>query len=228
MNDKKKNLSKGVGLLAGFAVVLIIIFSPVFSGHNGLEYLDSLYNSISKGSAYYIPQVREETKAFEGKSVTVTLTLADAAQAAETAVLLAGGGAQVETSGEDLKVSGDLSKLLENCIVDADSMYHNDAEALFKKYGYEGRRALYNWWNALSALEKGLTKQKEFKEAKVTSVVMQKAVETAYNYHGIKAEKISGRLGVVVFSLVFYVVYTLWYGFAILYLFEGAGLKLGH
>jgi hypothetical protein len=36
------------------------------------------------------------------------------------------------------------------------------------------------------------------------------------------------RLGVVVFSLVFYVIYTLWYGFAIMFIFEGWGMQLEH
>ena len=40
--------------------------SPRFSEANGLDYLDSLYNSISKGSAYYIPKFKEEAKAFNG------------------------------------------------------------------------------------------------------------------------------------------------------------------
>ena len=29
-------------------------------------------------------------------------------------------------------------------------------------------------------------------------------------------------------TLVFYVVYTVWYGFAIIFMFEGWGLKLSH
>ena len=61
MIANKKKFSGGLILLAVFVVVLIIIFSPVFKGQNGLEYLDALYNSISKGSAYYIPKVLEET-----------------------------------------------------------------------------------------------------------------------------------------------------------------------
>ena len=36
------------------------------------------------------------------------------------------------------------------------------------------------------------------------------------------------KIGVVIFSLVFYVIYTLWYGFAIMFMFEGWGLKLEH
>jgi len=57
---------------------------------------------------------------------------------------------------------------------------------------------------------------------------MKKGVECSYNYYGIDPQQISDRLGIVVFSLVFYVLYTVWYGFAILYLFQGLGLKLEH
>ncbi len=37
-----------------------------------------------------------------------------------------------------------------------------------------------------------------------------------------------GFLGIVIFSLIFYVVYTLWYGFAIMFMFEGWGMRLEH
>ena len=70
---KKKELFIGVGMLAAFTVVLILMFSPVFNGQNGLEYLDALYNSISKGSAYYIPKVKTEKGKFMGKSSSMTL-----------------------------------------------------------------------------------------------------------------------------------------------------------
>jgi hypothetical protein len=94
--------------MAAFIVVLIIIFSPVFKGQNGLEYLDDLYNTISKGSAYYIPKVKKETDKFMGNSVSVTLHMADEKQAQQTAPLFMTGGAMVNTSGAELKVSGDL------------------------------------------------------------------------------------------------------------------------
>ena len=87
---------------------------------------------------------------------------------------------------------------------------------------------MFNWWNALKAVDKDLGRQKHFNEAKIVSTVQEKAVEPSYNYYTIEPEKISDRLSVVIFSLIFYVAYTLWYGFAILYLFEGWGLKLEH
>jgi len=224
----KKEFSGGLVLLAVFVVVLIIIFSPVFKGQNGLEYLDALYNSISKGSAYYIPKVQEETAAFKGSSVDVTLAMGDEKQAQQTALLFQKGGASVNVAGDSLRVSGDLASILQNSLTDADQMYHNKGKAISTKYGYNERQALFNWWKALNGMDKELSKQRKFKEAKVVSMVIKKGVEPSYNYYGIEPQKITDRLGVVVFSLVFYVVYTLWYGFAIMFLFEGWGMRLEH
>jgi hypothetical protein len=228
MIEHKKEFYGGFGLLIGFAVILIIIFSPVFKGHNGLEYLDNLYNSISKGSAYYIPKVKKETDTFSGKSVQVAIDMADEARAQQTAPLFMKGGALVNVSGNSLKIEGDLSKILANCLADADSMYINDGQTISSKYGYNERQVLFNWWKALKSMDKNLKKQKEFEAATVVSQVVKKAVECSYNYYKIEPQKISDRTGIVIFSLVFYVVYTLWYGFAIMFMFEGWGMKLEH
>ena len=224
----KKEFYGGVGLLIGFAVVFVLIFSPVFNGKNGLEFLDDLYNCISKGSAYYIPKVKKEIETFAGPPVSVTIAMADEEQARQTSVLFMKGDALVNVSGSRLKIEGDLAKILLNCLADADSMYVNDGQTVAAKYGYNERQVLYNWWQALKALNKDLTKQKQFKAASAVDMVSTKAVETSYNYYRIEPQKISDRIGVVFFSLVFYVVYTLWYGFAILFMFEGWGMKLEH
>ncbi len=224
----KKEFFGGFGLLVAFFVVLVIMFSPVLKGQNGLEYLDSLYNSISKGSAYYIPKVKEKTDSFMGSSIEVILKLSSEKQAQQTALLFRKGNALANTSGAQLKVAGDLGKILGNCLSDADDMYMNKGEKVSSKYGYNEKRVLFNWWNALKAMDKALKDQKKFKEAKTVALVKKKAVETAYNYYKIQPQKISDRLGIVIFSLIFYVVYTLWYGFAIMFMFEGWGLRLEH
>ena len=107
-------------------------------------------------------------------------------------------------------------------------MYANDGAAISTKYQMEERAVLYNWWNALAAMEKALKAQAKFEAAKIVDLVRTKTVETAYNYYRIEPQKIGDKIGVVIFSLIFYVVYTLWYGFAIMYLFEGWGLQLEH
>jgi hypothetical protein len=228
MIEKKKEFFGGLALLIGFIVVLVIIFSPVFKGQNGLEYLDALYNSISKGSAYYIPKVKAETEPFAGKSVTTTIEMADKNHTQQTAALFMKGDALVNISGTQLKIEGDLGKILANCLADADRMYMNDGQTISSKYGYNEKQVLFNWWQALKALNKDLTKQKQFKAASAVDMVATKAVETSYNYYRIEPQKISDRALFVFFSLVFYVVYTLWYGFAIMFMFEGWGMKLEH
>jgi hypothetical protein len=224
----KKEFGLGLGMLIAFVVVLILFFSPIFEGRNGLDYLDNLYNSISKGSAYYIPEVREKAAAFKGTSMDVTLAMKDETQAQETALLYQAAGAQAAVKGDRLEVSGDLGGVLENALADADAMYHNQGETITRKYGYEEKRALFHWWKSFQSLEKEMKKQKKFKEADMVATVSKKAIETAYNYYGIEPQGITDRLGVVAFSLIFYVVYTLWYGFAIMFMFEGWGMRLEH
>jgi hypothetical protein len=107
-------------------------------------------------------------------------------------------------------------------------MYNNDGKEVSLKYGYNERQVLFNWWEAFKEMDKELKKQKKFKEAKVVALAVKKAIEPSYNYYQIEPQKISDRFGIVIFSLVFYVVYTLWYGFAIMYMFEGWGLRLEH
>ena len=223
-----KQFYTGFGLIIGFAIVLIFFFLPLYNGKNALDYLDNLYNTISKGSAYYIPKASEEAKKFKDTSVSVNLKMADSKQAEQTSALFKAGGAEVTVSGAELKATGNFEKILQNALVDADAMYKNDGKQVAGKYGYEERRVLFNWWKACAEMDRDLSKQKKFKEAKAVVLMQKKAIECSYNYYKIEPQNIGDRWGTVIVSLLFYVIYTLWYGFAILFMFEGWGLRLGH
>ena len=224
----KKEFTGGFALLALFFAVLAIMFQPMFEGKNAMAYLDAMYNSISKGSVNYIPDLRENVKSINGKEVNLKLTYSTAVQAEQSATMFKTAGAQTALNGKELAVSGSITTILNSCLDDADLMYHNKGEEVSAKYDIEPRRATFNWWTSLELMEKALNDQSEFKIAKVSSSVMKKGVETAYNYYEIEPLNIMDELWLVIFSLVFYVVYTLWYGFAILFVFEGWGLNLGH
>jgi hypothetical protein len=224
----KSKFMTGLILIALFGVVFIAIFMPLFGGKNGLKYLDNLYNSISKGSADYIEAVRTDVQTLPSPEMTLNLIMNSALQAQRTAPLLEKAGARVILDGATLTVSGNMIRILDHCLDDARLMYNNDGAAVSTTYGYAAKAVLYNWWSALKAMDFDLKKQKRFKVAAVAETVKGKAVETAYNYYGIEGQKIGDRLGVVIFSLIFYVIYTLWYGFGIMYLFEGSGLQLEH
>jgi len=225
----KKEFGIGLAMLAGFFLALFAIFSPLFEGgRNALDYMDGMFNSISKDSAYYIPAVAEKARKHDGSAVTLSLKAKDAAQAARMAKLFAGAGASVTVTGAQLGVSGDLGRMIGAALADADLMFKNDGAAVTGKYGYEEKRVLHDWHQALAAMTKDLNKQERFREALTLRDVQTKAVEPAYNYYGVKAVPMSSMLWIALASLVGYVLYTIWYGFAILFLFEGWGLKLDH
>jgi preprotein translocase subunit YajC len=224
----KKEFYGGASLLVVFFVVLFMMFQPIYHGHNGMQFLDNLYNSISKGSINYSSQLKGEMDKFDGKTIEVTLNYASEAQAAQSVDLFLNAGAQASAEGKALHVAGSLGAILKNSLDDAQVMYDNDGEAIRAKYGIEPRRVLYNWWTSYKLMNKALGNQKEFAAAKAVDTVQTKSVEASYNYYGVEAQSITDDIGLVIFSLVFYVAYTLWYGFAILFVFEGWGLKLSH
>ena len=216
----------GVGMLVLFAGVLAIMFSPVFDGKNGMQYVDELYNSISKGSAYYIPNVQKDSAEFVGTPLVATINMKTAEQADQTALLYQDSGAEAIASGTKLTINGDLGKIIEASLSDADLMYHDEGEQIAAKYGYDGKQVLYNWWQSFKGLDTYLKDEGLFDQANIVEEAQQRAIETAYNYYGIKAENIGDKAGIVIFSLVFYIAYTVWYGFALMNILEGLGLKI--
>ncbi len=228
MVANKKEFALGAGMMGGFIIVFILLFMPVINGHNAINYLDGLFNSISKGSAYYIPSLREEVQAVSGKQVDLELTLPSEEMAMNSRTILSKNEIPATVEGAVVHVQGGLAKILDAALQDSDNLFHNEGDILEAKYGIERRPVLYTWWNMLKSTQKALNDQELFKEAKITYSVMTKAVETAYNYYKIVPENMSDKVGMVILALVFYVVYTVWYGYAILFMFEGWGLKIGH
>ncbi len=73
---------------------------------------------------------------------------------------------------------------------------------------------------------KKLGRPENFKQAAFLSDVVKKGLEVGYNFFQISPQSARSRGGILTFSLVFYVIYTLWWGIAILFLFEGIGLEM--
>lgn len=217
---------KGLLLLISFAVVLFLMFTPLFDGENALQASDRLFNSISKGSTNYIPGIMKQNEAYKAESINVTLKLKDEETSKKAAKLLTAAGAQVGGGGGQITVAGSLTGILGSALKDSLALFNNEDTDFESRYGIRGREALFIWWHTLREIEKDLTRQKRFKDAKFVSTVVKKAVEPAYNYFGISPQTAGSKAGVLTFALVFYVIYTLWWGLAILFLFEGFGLQL--
>ncbi|MBI5212834.1 MAG: hypothetical protein HY957_05605 [Nitrospirae bacterium] len=223
----KKAMSIGIFLGMSFLGVLVLIFSPIFGeGKNGLVFSDDMFNKLSKGSSYFIPKVMEENKKFGGKQISTAIKMEKPDQVEKAVKVLTVAGTKAEANGAEIKISADIGVLMEKALKDSDDMYKNDGKSVSGRYGFDEKEVMVTWWNLMKPLDKQLKKEGKIEEAKIVSDVMKKAVETAHNFYGIEAQKVTEKAGLMVGLLVFYVAYTMWWGFAIYYMFEGIGLSM--
>lgn len=223
----KKLFAKGMLLLVSFAVVFMLIFTPIFPGGvNGLHFSDDLFNKLSKGSSYFIPKVAAEAKQFDGKQFSVDVKFKTPDEMKLAQVLIAKVGGKAEAKGDALAVSGDLGAMLAKILEGADELYKDQDTQLQAFYGMDGKKAMKGWWTTLNAMIKPMQKAKLIDEANMLNTVNQKGIEPAYNFYGIPAESIMTKIPTVAALLIFYVVYTMWYGYGIFDIFNGIGLSM--
>jgi hypothetical protein len=246
MASHKGHLGIGIVLAISFWVVLFLVFSPIFpktadgKPQNGLQWADELFNELAKGSSYFIPKVQKSNEKFMGKMFSATIKVdkpedkpGDAEQRAQRAskLFMINPGAKVEVNGAQLKIEGDLGLVLKAALEDSDAMFKNEGEKIKAKYaeamGTDDIKQMYRQWNnVLPKIDKFFKKEKMIEESKIVSDVTKKAVEASYNFYGVNAKKVKDEAGLMTFLLVFYVAYTMWWGFAIFFIFEGIGLNM--
>lgn len=237
-NAQKKHLTWGIILLLSFVGILILIFLPIYpQGMNGLEYADELFNKLAKGSAYYIPKVKKDVEKFKGVILDITIDVkkatdkpGDAEKRAERIIkVFTTNGIKAEAEGSKVKIKDDLGVILMAALEDSEQMYHNNGDYIKKKYDVADdekmKQMFRQWHNAFTEINKKLTLEKKAKEANIVKKVMTSAIEPAYNFYGIQAVKIGDKAALASGLLLFYILYTIWYGFGVLYLFEGLGLS---
>jgi hypothetical protein len=246
MAGHKGHLGIGIVLAISFWVVLFLVFSPIFPKttdglpQNGLQWADELFNQLAKGSSYFIPKVQKSNEKFMGKMFSATIKVdkpedkpGDAEQRAQRAskLFMVNPGAKVEVNGAQLKIEGDLGLVLKAALEDSDLMFKNEGDKLKAKYaeamGTDDVKQIFRQWNnTLPKIDKGFKKEGKIEDAKIVSDVTKKAVEASYNFYGVDAKKVKDEAGLMTFLLVFYVAYTMWWGFAIFFIFEGIGLNM--
>lgn len=231
----KKPFLKGAALLASFVVLFYFLLTPVMRGEGGkqltgLQYADEVFNELSKGSSYFIPQVREILVPLMGKEVTLRVRLQRPALERLSQSLLSRAGASVTAEGGNLSFTGDLGRILLAATDDADLLYHNDGAAVSAKNdGAPALEVAQAWWYLLKPCIQELQKQQRVADAKAVDQVLARAIEPGNNFYGIEPADMSANVLLVCGLLAFYVLYTLWYGFGIYEIFEGLGLvAAGH
>jgi len=111
-------------------------------------------------------------------------------------------------------------------LTDSDAMFKNKDSEVTARYGIDGKEVMSLWHGVFSKSMKELQKAKKIDEANMVNTALKKGVEPAYNFFGIEAQDIMDKAGTVVGLLTFYVAYTMWWGYAIFYMFEGIGLSM--
>ena len=230
---EKKPFIRGSLMLISFFVMLCVIFMPLFPTEDGrhltgLQYSDNVFNQLSKGSSYFIPQVKEQVKSVMGSQVTLNVKLKKEALApVAESVLRTVGAEDVSIEGANVRFKADLGKILASVTEDSDALYHNNGDAVSAKYGQEKPLTVAQaWWHTLSPAMKELQKQRLLHEAEVVDQVLRRAVEPGSNFYGIMPIKVSEHILLLIGLLSFYLIYTLWYGFGIFEIFEGIGLAM--
>ncbi len=236
----------GIAMALSFWVVLFLVFSPIFpktaegQAQNGLQWADEMFNQLAKGSSYFIPKVAKSNEKFMGKMFSATIKVSkpedkpgEAEKRAERASKLftINPGAKVEVNGSELKIEGDLGLVLKAALEDSDAMFKNEGDKIKAKYteamGTDDVKQMFRQWNnVLPKIDKVFKKEMMIEEAQIVSQVTKKAIEASYNFYGVEAKKVKDEAGLMTFLLVFYVFYTLWWGFAIFFIFEGIGLSM--
>jgi len=239
----KGAFGKGFLLLVSFVGVFLWIMSPTFGGgRTGLEFSDDFFNKLAKNSSNYFKEVEVTAAKQKGKQLNLSVTIPlpdpkvqpDPVKAQETADMnaqiaakaLTTAGGQVEVKGNVLLVKGDLGAILEFTTKNAAELFTVVGDASSKPENLETKKLLNNLWKAFNAMMLPMQRDKLLVEAKAVNQVMKKAVEPAYNFYGISGEPVSQNVVMLTGLLVFYVIYTMWYGFGIFCMFEGIGLSM--
>lgn len=219
----------GIIMMVSFLGIYAYMMSPSFgNGRNGLEFADDMFNSISKGSVHDV--IQSEVKKIDqwnGTEIEVTLAAKDADQADRwSKAIQTVPGAVVNVDQQNVKFKADLGKVLANISEDCNNMFENKGDVVQQKYGTDPRDATNRWYNMSKAIIKDLEKQQRFKESLAIGQFQKKVIEPSYNYYGVEAKQVKDNSGVMTFMMVFYLIYTLWYGFAIYYLCQGLGITM--
>jgi hypothetical protein len=227
----KALFNRGLMLMASFLCIFASLFMPIWGGvGNGLDAADNMFNRLSKGSSYFIPGVRKQALEYSGKQITVTAKVKDAALAARAVENLVKAGATAEFKDNAVVYTGDLGKILTAALADGDDLFNDRGQAVLDRYGVtdkDGEKQVVKaWWTVFDASVKPLQKLKLIQEAKVVGQVNKRGLEPGYNFYGIRSEKVLDSALHLIGLLVFYVVYTMWYGYAIFDMFGGIGLAM--
>lgn len=231
---RKKPFYRGLILLCLFFSIFYFLLTPVITidGRKltGLEYSDQVFNELSKGSSNFLPMAERAAASMKGCLISVTIPTKYPNQANILQRLLQNAQAKnINFANNHLSYKVDLGTLLSQATSDARLLYNNEEDRLLAKYsGFDPLQVASAWWNLLSPTATQLQIHNQQKESAAINTIIKRAIEPGNNYFGIPALQISQNIPLISAFLIFYIIYTIWYGFAIYEIFSGLGLMTSH
>ncbi|MGD0626321.1 MAG: hypothetical protein ABSB32_16570 [Thermodesulfobacteriota bacterium] len=224
VRDRRRFRIGLIGLLA-FLVALAFWILPVRGSRTGLQWADNLFNQLAKGSADSTPAVAQKSEKFRGVLVDIGVNPKWPGADQWVVKILAADGISASPMGDGrVRIRGDLWHLSMAASADAELLFKEQEEAFRNKYGLKGKEVIYYWWTTFDDLTRRYIQLNRSEEADFTRFITTRVLEPSYNFAGIEPRNISSNLGTVIVLLLVYVLYTVWYGFATMYLFEGMGI----
>jgi hypothetical protein len=215
----------GVTGLAVFFILLTVGLCSVTKQGTLLTWADNLFNQLARDSAYYVPEARKRADKFAQEKVDLGVHPNDPVDDAQVAQLLVKNALEAKVLGDGrVRVVGNLAGAARSALADADLEFHNESAQLEARYEMTANEVMYCWWIVFDGLTRRYVQEGRGEEANFTKFLTTKVLEPAYNFRGISPRPIRGCVLPVFLLLGFYIVYTLWYGFSIMYLFEGFGI----
>jgi len=211
-------------------VIGILVFMLIFAGGmlfrvgdaSALTYADNLFNTMAKDSTNFLAEATKKTIKVADQPVDIVLRPPTGAQAAllSSQFGLHGTDAAVQPDGR-VHVTGRLGILANAALADVRTANHHALPA-----NYDSDITLYNWWYLFDCLSSQSIKQNNEPVASFSKEMTTRVIEPTYNFREVYAQNARELLRPILLLLLFYVLYTILYGYAIYNLFEGLGITV--
>lgn len=222
---------QGILLLGSFILLFWLMLQPIFrvgdgSMQNSLQYADTIFNELAKGSSWFVPEVLEQVRKMPAEKVSLSVRMPRRELIPVALLELEGAGITDATVENGTVIfSGELRPILEAAVADAASLYQNDGATVGQRYDDQAPQIVCQaWWHLLEPCVRQLQLKGNLEAARVVDEVVKKAIEPGNNFYGVPSASVSENIFMVCAMLAFYVFYAIWYGFAVYRLFEGFGL----
>ena len=117
----KKTFTIGIAMIVSFILCYVGMMSPNFgNGRNGLQYADDMFNSLSKGSAYFIKDAQKVADGQKGTNINLTIKASSPADAVNWGKLYTTAGSTVAVKESSVTINGDFGQILGAVVADSD------------------------------------------------------------------------------------------------------------